>query len=142
MAPESRIRELRIALTVDDIDKALHFYQTTLGLPLVHEWNTSGGRGYVLAFGATTLELIDGAQAEWIDEIEVGRRVSGPVRMALEVQNVDEELERFREAGAQALADPVRTPWGDYNARLQAPDGMQITLYQLSADSAAGQTDS
>jgi hypothetical protein len=24
------------------------------------------------------------------------------------------------------------TPWGDYNVRLQDPDGMQITLFQPS----------
>jgi hypothetical protein len=25
---------------------------------------------------------------------------------------------------------PVMTSWGDYNVRLQDPDGMQITLFQ------------
>jgi len=25
---------------------------------------------------------------------------------------------------------PVMTPWGDYNVRLQDPDGMQVTLFQ------------
>ncbi len=27
---------------------------------------------------------------------------------------------------------PVLTPWGDYNVRLQDPDGMQVTLFQVS----------
>jgi hypothetical protein len=39
---------------------------------------------------------------------------------------VAEELEQ---AGAQRLGGPVETPWGDVNVRLQAPDGMQLTLF-------------
>jgi hypothetical protein len=41
---------------------------------------------------------------------------------------VAEELER---AGAQRLGGPVETPWGDVNVRLQAPDGMQLTLFTV-----------
>jgi catechol 2,3-dioxygenase-like lactoylglutathione lyase family enzyme len=29
----------------------------------------------------------------------------------------------------QAQAESVLTPWGDRNARVQAPDGMQLTLF-------------
>jgi hypothetical protein len=25
---------------------------------------------------------------------------------------------------------PIETPWGDLNARVQDPDGLQITLFQ------------
>ncbi|MDQ2715626.1 MAG: VOC family protein [Chloroflexota bacterium] len=128
------IHELRIALTVDDIDTALHFYHHALGLPVVQQWSTPEGRGYILAFGSTTLELIDRAQAELIDHIEVGQRVAGPVRLAFEVQDIEEVHQRLREAGARSLADPVHTPWGHDNARLQAPDGMQITLYRVPKD--------
>ncbi len=135
-APDS-IRELRIALTVDDIDTALHLYHHALGLPMVQQWRTPEGRGYILAFGSTTLELIDRAQAELIDHIEVGQRVAGPVRLAFEVQDIEEIRQRLREAGARSLADPVHTPWGHDNARLQAPDGMQITLYRVPSEDTA-----
>ena len=27
------------------------------------------------------------------------------------------------------VPEPVTTPWGDRNARVQAPDGMQLTLF-------------
>ena len=123
----SNIHELRLALTVDDLDEALHFYHHALGLPIVGHWSTSEGRGFILAFGSTTLELIDHAQAAWIDQVEVGQRVSGPVRLAFEVQDLEEMRERLRQAGARPMADSVRTPWGHDNARLHAPDGMQIT---------------
>ena len=127
----SYIHELRLALTVDDLDEALHFYHHALGLPIVGQWSSLEGRGFILAFGSTTIELIDHAQAAWIDQVEVGHRVSGPVRLAFEVQDLAEMRERLREAGVRTLADPVRTPWGHDNARLQAPDGLQITLYRV-----------
>jgi uncharacterized glyoxalase superfamily protein PhnB len=36
---------------------------------------------------------------------------------------------RLVTAGAAQVAPPVTTPWGDRNARVQAPDGMQLTLF-------------
>ena len=30
---------------------------------------------------------------------------------------------------AARVAPPVTAPWGDQNARVQAPDGMQLTLF-------------
>jgi uncharacterized glyoxalase superfamily protein PhnB len=32
-------------------------------------------------------------------------------------------------ARAEQVAPPVTTPWGDRNARVRAPDGMQLTLF-------------
>jgi lactoylglutathione lyase len=32
-------------------------------------------------------------------------------------------------AGAEQVAPSVMTPWGDRNARIRAPDGMQLTLF-------------
>jgi len=37
--------------------------------------------------------------------------------------------QRLVAAGAVQVAPPVVTPWGDHNARVQAPDGMQLTLF-------------
>jgi hypothetical protein len=39
---------------------------------------------------------------------------------------------RLAGAGAVVVAAPVDTPWGDRNARLAAPDGMQLTLFSLA----------
>jgi lactoylglutathione lyase len=39
--------------------------------------------------------------------------------------------ERLVRAGAEQLADAVVTPWRDRNVRLQAPDGMQLTLFTV-----------
>jgi len=41
-------------------------------------------------------------------------------------------MERMISNGATHAHEPVMTPWGDYNVRLQDPDGMQVTLFQAS----------
>ena len=122
------VTELRVALTVEDFDRAVAFYRDALGLEQIADWSSATGRVVVLEAGRATLELFDQAQAESVDAIEAGRRVSGTVRFALQVE--DSGLaERLVAAGAERVAPPVTTPWGDRNARVQAPDGMQLTLF-------------
>ena len=80
--------------------------------------------------GRATLELIDESQAGYIDRVEVGRRVAGPVRIALEVDDSAATAQRLAAAGATYLGDgPVLTPWNDRNVRLAAPAGLQLTLF-------------
>ena len=64
-----------------------------------------------------------------VDEIEVGRREAGRVRIAFEVGDSRLTAERLVDAGAEQLGGPVETPWHDVNVRLVAPDGMQLTLF-------------
>jgi methylmalonyl-CoA/ethylmalonyl-CoA epimerase len=125
------VTELRVALTVADFDEAVAFYRDALGLRQVADWSADDGRVIVLDAGRATLELFDEAQAAKVDAIEAGRRVSGPVRLALEVTDSDDTAERLLAAGAERMAEPVITPWGDRNARVQAPDGMQLTLFTV-----------
>jgi len=123
------VTELRVALTVEDFDRAVAFYRDALGLEQIADWSSATGRVVVLEAGRATLELFDAAQAESVDAIEAGRRVSGPVRLALRVADSGDMAERLVAAGAERVAPPVITPWGDRNARVQAPDGMQVTLF-------------
>jgi lactoylglutathione lyase len=123
------VTELRVALTVADFDRAVAFYRDALGLDQVADWSSAAGRVIVLAAGQATLELVDEPQAAMIDSVEAGRRVSGTVRLALRVADSDDAARRLVAAGAEPVAPPVTTPWGDRNARVQAPDGMQLTLF-------------
>ena len=128
----SGVTELRIALTVEDFDQALAFYRDTLGLEQLADWSGANGRVILLGGGRATLELFDARQAAYVDGIEAGRRVSGTVRLALGVADSDEASKRAVAAGAKRVADPVDTPWGDRNARIEAPDGMQLTLFSAT----------
>ena len=82
--------------------------------------------------GNATLEVFDERQAEVIDQLEAGERVSGQIRFALQVPDLNAAMQRLLTHGATLVHEPIITPWGDHNVRLQDPDGMQITLFQVS----------
>jgi len=121
--------ELRVALTVKDFDQALAFYRDALGLEQIADWSSGAGRVVALDAGRATIELFDHAQAEAVDAIKAGRRVSGTVRLAVKVADSEDMARRLVAAGAAQVAPPVMTPWGDRNARVRAPDGTQLTLF-------------
>jgi lactoylglutathione lyase len=128
------VKELRVVLTVDDFDAAAAFYRDALGLDELGPWEAEDGRIVILEAGRATIELVDEGQAAAIDAIEVGRRVSGPVRLALEVDDSDGAAEALTKAGGELLGSPVETPWRDRNVRVRAPDGMQLTLFTIGAE--------
>ncbi len=132
--PNQPILEFRVALTVQEYERLVQFYCAGLGLDPAARWENDGGKAVMLAFGRGTLEIFDEAQAGAIDALEAGRRVSGPVRFAFQVPDLDQAVERLLDQGASLVHPPVRTPWGDRNARLAAPDGMQITLFQAGPE--------
>lgn len=128
------VQEFRITLTVDDFDAAVRLYRDTLGLPQLQDWSSDQGRVLLLDAGRATLEIFDEAQAALVDDVEVGERVSGAVRLALQVPDADAMAARLTDAGATPVADAVTTPWGDRNARVAAPDGMQLTLFTVGGE--------
>jgi lactoylglutathione lyase len=128
------VHELRVAVTVDDYQEALRFYRDALGLPVLEEWDGADGAGAVLDAGRATLELLSTSQAELVDRVEVGRRVAGPVRLALEVDDSAATADTLAAAGAELIGGPVVTPWSHRNVRLRAPDGMQLTLFTNVGD--------
>jgi uncharacterized glyoxalase superfamily protein PhnB len=122
--------ELRVAVTTRDYERLVKFYCDGLGIEPAAIWDNGDGQALVLNMGHATLEIFDEAQAETIDQLEAGRRVSGQIRFALQVPDLKTAMERLIANGATLVHPPVMTPWGDYNVRLQDPDGMQITLFQ------------
>lgn len=125
------VRELRLVVTAPDYDDALRFYRDVLGLPERGAFSSpDGGRVTILEAGRATLELTDPANAEYIDEVEVGRRVAGHIRVAFEVDDSAATLASLEAAGATVIAQPTQTPWNSLNARLEAPAGLQLTLFQ------------
>jgi lactoylglutathione lyase len=124
------VRELRLVVTVDNHEQALRFYRDVLGLPELADFSSADGNVRLLDAGRATVEVIDRRQAEFIDRVEVGRRVAGHIRVALEVDDAGNATARLVEAGATVIAEPTRTPWNSLNARLTAPDGLQLTLFE------------
>ncbi len=127
---EHPVLELRVAVTTSDFERMTRFYFDALGIAPAQFWNNDQGQAVILDMGKATLEIFDEAQAQTIDQIETEKRVSGRIRFALQVPDLQRAVERLLAHGATMVHPPVVTPWGDLNARFEDPDGMQLTLYQ------------
>jgi tRNA(Arg) A34 adenosine deaminase TadA/catechol 2,3-dioxygenase-like lactoylglutathione lyase family enzyme len=125
------VRELRLAVTVPDYERTLAFYRDVLGLPVLESWEAPEGNGAVLDAGRATLELLSTGQAELVDRVEVGERVAGPIRVALEVEDSARAADELVAAGAELVGGPVVTPWRHRNVRLRAPGDLELTLYTV-----------
>jgi lactoylglutathione lyase len=128
------VHELRVAVTAPDYDEALVFYRDVLGLRERAAYSSEDGRVTILDAGRATLELLDPTHAAFVDEVEVGRRVAGHIRLALEVDDSAAATAELEAAGATVIAPPTRTPWSSLNARLEAPAGLQLTLFTELGD--------
>jgi lactoylglutathione lyase len=124
------VRELRLVVTVEDYEAAVRFYRDVVGLSETGAFDDGAGRVTILDAGRATLELSDVPHAEHIDRLEVGRRVAGQFRVALQVDGVDAATDALVAGGAKLVAAPVATPWGSRNSRLEAPAGLQLTLFE------------
>jgi predicted enzyme related to lactoylglutathione lyase len=129
--PTPEVKQLRLVVEADDFDEAVVFYRDVLGLREEFSVESEGGAVVMaLQAGRATLEIVNPAQRRLIDELEVGRGVSRKFRVAFEVTNVEADTARLVEAGAELIAAPTETPWRSLNSRLEAPAGLQITLFQ------------
>lgn len=129
--PSAAVLEMRVALTTQEYDRLVNFYSVGLGIEPAQLWTGEQDRAIILELGKATLEIFDEAHAEAVDQLEVGTRVSGPIRFALQVPDVEAALERLVAQGATVVHPPIATPWGHRNARVQDPDGLQVTLFQV-----------
>lgn len=124
------VRQMRLVVTAPDYDAAVAFYRDALGLPQEAAFAVAGGRVTILDAGRATLEITDPIHAAYIDEVEVGRRVAGHIRVAFEVGDAVATTARLAEAGATVIAHPTETPWRSLNARLEGPGSVQLTMFQ------------
>ncbi len=77
------IIEFRIALTAQDYDQLVAFYEDILGLEAKEIWTQADNKGVIYDMGRATLEILDEQSAATVDQIEAGKRVSGQIRFAL-----------------------------------------------------------
>ena len=122
---------MRLVVEAEDYDEAVRFYRDVLGLrEELALAGPDGARVTILDAGRATLELANPAQRRFIDEVEVGRQVAPRLRVAFEVLDGAAATDALVAAGAELVAPPTETPWRSRNSRLEAPAGLQITLFQ------------
>lgn len=128
------VRQLRLVIHASDYDDALAFFRDALGLPVAESYAGPGDAEVtILDAGRATIEIANDAQADHIDEVEVGRRVAPHFRVALEVDDCATATDAALAGGATAVAPPTRTPWQSVNARFDAPGQVHLTLFQEQA---------
>jgi catechol 2,3-dioxygenase-like lactoylglutathione lyase family enzyme len=126
-------RELRFAFTFDDYEAALRLFRDVFGLETIEDLDHEGGRGVILRVPSATLELFNLAQGDVVDDIEVGRPLRERVRIAVNVDDLEEASKAVIASGTEPQAEPVDTPWGDRNRRFRTSEGLQLTLFQSPA---------
>lgn len=130
-APASPVRQLRVVVHAPQFDEAISFYRDVLGLAERASFEGDGqARVVILEAGAATLELANSAQVALIDAVETDGGASDRIRVALEVDDTHEVVERLSSAGAAVEASARTTPWRSLNARLRAPADLQVTIFQ------------
>ena len=125
------VRQLRVVVHAEDYEEAVAFYRDALGMPEEAAFAGDGGAQVtILDAGRATLEIANPAQVRMIDDVEVGRPVSPHIRIAFEVDDVARDSDTLVDSGASLIAPPTETPWRSLNARLAAPAGLQLTLFE------------
>ena len=129
------VKQLRLVVHAEDYEEALRFFRDVLGMPVQEAYAGDGGPGNrpevtILDAGRATLEIANSAQVDLIDDVEVGRRVAGHFRVALEVDDCAAASDQAAAGGAVQVAAPTRTPWNSLNARFDAPGEVHLTLFQ------------
>jgi lactoylglutathione lyase len=80
-------------------------------------FTSPGGRLTILEAGRATLELADPTYAEFIDEVEVGHRVAGHIRVAFQVEDSAATTRAAEAAGAWLSLNPYGLP-GTHSIRV------------------------
>lgn len=114
-----------VILYVEDLDRAVGFYRTLLGLSV---WTRSDT--YVeFRLSNAKLGLYDRSA---LPEL-IGRRPEvhgGAAEILFLVEDVDAEAERLRAASIEVISGPVDRPWGHRTLHVADPDGHLVELAQ------------
>ena len=83
----------------DAFDKTIEFYHDLLGLPIVRTWGDGGESAAMLGCGDSLFEIFANGDERFYE---------GALRhIALDVDNIDECVERVRKAGYEITMEPT-----------------------------------
>jgi hypothetical protein len=132
--PESPVRELRLALTVERYDEAVAFYRDALGLPVNESFEGPGAAGSSWTPAGPPWSSSRSGRPSWST-----RSRSAPVSPGRSGSRWRWPTRPHWPGGWWAAAPrrwPNRRspPWRHRNVRLRAPDGTQLTLFTVLDD--------
>ncbi len=113
------VTEFRLKLYPKDFRKVRAFYEITLGLPMIRDWDTATSKGVMFQVAGTVLELLSPPA----DHVPVaGADVSWEVA---DVRALWEEMK-----STQPIVHVLRdNSWGDTSFCISDPEGFQITFF-------------
>lgn len=120
----------RTLLYPTDFDRTVRFYDEEVGLSRYREYGTGGVvTGVVWFLGGGFLEASSHRPAE-----VVSGAAGGPVRLWLQVADLDAEHGRLVGRGVPILEAPATMPWGLRECWFADPDGLRICLVEVPVD--------
>ena len=122
---EPGYRLLLVRVFVRDFERAVRFYNDTLGMKLSSRSDDMGWAQFTLGGADLALERDRGEdEDDGDDESLVGRFVG----VSLAVDDIDQTYERLLARGVEFLRPPQKMPWGGVLAHFRDPDGNVLTL--------------
>lgn len=124
-----------IAVVVEDVNTALHFWQTALGLPLHHLEHNEGEEVDIafLPVGEGEVELIAPFTETSGVAKYLAKKGAGLHHLCIEVDDIDAAMTQIKAAGAEMITDaPKVRPDGTKYAFVhpKSTGGVLLELYQ------------
>jgi catechol 2,3-dioxygenase-like lactoylglutathione lyase family enzyme len=112
-----------VALATDRFDEVTEFYGSSLGFPVVEQWDRPNGRGLRFDLGGMRLEILDNDRERRRLRLGVA---ADRFHVVIEVEDIDIARNRI-EIDSPA---PQATSWGARLFQLRDPDGVPVTFLQ------------
>ncbi len=106
-------------MIVNDMEESVKFYTETLDFTFDEEFDVPGGK----------ITLLDGDGFAGLELIQSDAFETGLYSVGMDVEDINEEIRKLEETGANIALNPVETQVG-YMARVVDPNGINIVLVQ------------
>lgn len=114
-----------ITIHVSDMEKSLKFYEGYLSLKVVDKVSIPGqDMVFLIDEEGSTIELIKN------DENKTVRDEQGRVSFAMEVDDIHDTIERFKEKEIEIVLEPYSVPSGKVLAFVKDPDGIVVEFIE------------
>lgn len=125
-----QVLAIRVVRHTRHFDKMVRFYRDVLEMRSISSWKRPDSVGALLmphqGPGQMAVEILD------YKERAVRRSAPSNVDLSLEVRDVAAWHDRLKKQGIGIVAPLEDKPWGHRAFSVEDPDGMRITIYQVS----------
>lgn len=125
-----------VAIAVKDIEAALDFWESKLGLKLdyIEEVPSEASRVAFIPIGDSLIELVQPTRDDTGMAAYLEKRGEGMHHLCVEVENIDETFNRLKEQGVRLINSEPQVLPGRKMAFIhpKAANGVLVELYELT----------